>query len=209
MYSGGMMDKHRTTLLVALIVIAMPAFAADDTTNSKLTYRGFTVDVAAIKDAADLAAIESSVKHQLDIIADCGAKPEIIEFFRGRRIFLVHNLVGTPGLFTPGHGIDIESGVLPQNQPVILHELLHAFHFIALSGGYQNPDILRFFNNAKQGQRYPASEYVLKNPKEFFAVTASLYLWGNVDRAPHTRENLREAQPFYYEWLGQQFGVRK
>jgi hypothetical protein len=45
--------------------------------------------------------------------------------------------------------------------------------------------------------------------QEFFAVTGSLYLWGNVDRSPHTRENLRAKQPVYYKWLGELFGVQK
>ena len=45
--------------------------------------------------------------------------------------------------------------------------------------------------------------------QEFFAVTASLYLWGNVDRPPNTREKLKAAQPVYYAWLGQLFGVAK
>jgi hypothetical protein len=44
---------------------------------------------------------------------------------------------------------------------------------------------------------------------EFFAVTASLYLWGNVDRPPNTRAVLRARQPVYYRWLGDEFGVQK
>jgi len=51
--------------------------------------------------------------------------------------------------------------------------------------------------------------YVLKNVQEFFAITASLYLWGNVDRPPATRDKLKAAQPVYYAWLGQLFGVAK
>jgi hypothetical protein len=50
---------------------------------------------------------------------------------------------------------------------------------------------------------------MLKNVQEFFAVTASLYLWGNVDRPPHDRKTLRDKQPIYYQWLGDQFGVVK
>jgi hypothetical protein len=49
----------------------------------------------------------------------------------------------------------------------------------------------------------------LKNVQEFFAVTASLYLWGNVDRPPHDRKTLHDKQPVYYQWLGDQFGVVK
>ena len=44
---------------------------------------------------------------------------------------------------------------------------------------------------------------------EFFAVTGSLYLSGHVDRPPGTREALRAAQPRYYAWLAQLFGVAK
>ena len=199
--------------VAVLVILAAPAFAQGDIANGKIVYRGFTVDVSAVQGAPNFAAIESAVKHQLDIVADCGAKQEIIDFFRGRRIFLVHGLNGTPGLFTPGHGVDIEAGVLPQQQPIILHELLHAFHFLYLPQGYQNADILRFYNNAVQGQRYPAAKpgdkYVLSNAREFFAVTASLYLWGNVDRQPHTRANLKTSQPVYYDWLAQLFDVQK
>jgi hypothetical protein len=44
---------------------------------------------------------------------------------------------------------------------------------------------------------------------EFFAVTGSLYLSGHVDRPPGNRETLRAAQPRYYAWLAQLFGVAK
>jgi hypothetical protein len=50
---------------------------------------------------------------------------------------------------------------------------------------------------------------MLTNECEFFAVTASLYLWGNVDREPYNRERLRVRQPCYYEWLGREFGIQK
>jgi hypothetical protein len=91
---------------------------------------------------------------------------------------------------------------------VLLHELLHAYHFRVLPGALQNPDLLRFYGNARDDGLYPPDSYVLKNVQEFFAVTGSLYLWGNVDRPPHTRENLRDKQPLYYKWLGELFGVQ-
>ena len=49
----------------------------------------------------------------------------------------------------------------------------------------------------------------MSNLGEFFAVTASLYLWGKVARPPHDRETLRAKQPYYYAWLGELFGVKK
>jgi hypothetical protein len=87
--------------------------------------------------------------------------------------------------------------------------LLHAYHFRVLPGAAKNPDLLRFYSRAVEGQLYPPGSYVLKNVQEFFAVTGSLYLWGNVDRPPHDRATLHEKQPVYYKWLGELFGVQK
>jgi hypothetical protein len=59
------------------------------------------------------------------------------------------------------------------------------------------------------GRLYKSGAYVTKDVQEYFAVTASLYLWGHVDRPPFTRDNLKGRQPDYYAWLGQLFGVEK
>ena len=184
-----------------------------DIANGALSYRRFTVDVSAVQDSPDFGAIESSLKHQIDIVADCGAKPEILEFFRGRRIALKEMQGDEPGAFVAGKGVYIDAVPQPEEEPVLLHELLHAFHFLLLPNGFQNPDVKQFYDNAVAGRRYPPAnkrdQYVLKNPEEFFAVTASLYLWGNVDRQPHTRQNLKDSQPYYYAWLEKLFGVLK
>ena len=78
-----------------------------------------------------------------------------------------------------------------------------------MPGGYRNGDILTYFDRARSNGLYPRDAYVLKDVQEFFAVTASLYLWRHVDRPPFSREKLKAAQPVYYAWLGQLFGVAK
>jgi hypothetical protein len=197
----------------ALFLISIPAFAQNDIVGGKLDYRGFTVDVSVVQNAPTFAAIEGSLKNQIDIATDSGANPDIINFFRGRRIMIRHIAGDEPGRFALGRGVEIDAKPQPYEQPILLHELLHAYHALALPGGVENPDVLRFYDNALKGRRYPPAsrkdKYVLSNSKEFFAVTASLYLWGNVDRQPHDRATLKASQPAYYEWLGQQFGVRK
>ena len=75
---------------------------------------------------------------------------------------------------------------------------------------FRNADLLTYYDRARSGRRYPADAYVLKNVQEFFAVTASLYLWGNGSIARRaTREALKAAQLMYYVWLGKLFGVAK
>ena len=173
-------------------------------------YRGFTVDISAVRDIPDLAEIQASLKHQIDIVADCGASPAIAAFFKSQEIMVKSGQSDGGGHFAANSkGVTVDAAVDAPEKPVLLHELLHAYHFRVLPGGLQNPDLQHFYDIARQGGLYPPDSYVLKNVQEFFAVTASLYLWGNVDRPPHNRETLRDKQPVYYKWLGQLFGVQK
>jgi hypothetical protein len=167
-----------------------------------LAYRGFTVDAAVIEhDAGARAAVE----HQLDVVADCGVRADVLAFFRAQRILV---RPGARDHFSRAGGIEIDVRLPPQ-QPIVLHELLHAYHAFVLPQGARNADVLGFYAEARNGGVYPAGSYVLRNPMEFFAVTASLYLSGHVDRPPFDRETLRARQPRYYAWLGQLFGVEK
>ena len=191
-------------------LIAAPAFAQGGSAGGSFAYRSFTVDASAAQDVPNTKAIEASLEHQIDIVADCGASPAISGFFKSQPIVVKAGQTDGGGHFSANSkGVTVDAAVDAPEKPVLLHELLHAYHFRVLPGALQNPDIQRFYDNARQGEFYPPDSYVLKNVQEFFAVTASLYLWGNVDRPPHTRDNLREKQPVYYKWLGQLFGVQK
>ena len=192
-------------LLAGSVAVAR-AQTPSPVTDGKLTYRDFTADVSAVQGDPGFGAIKAAVEHQLDIVADCGAKPEILAFFRSQHI------VVSPSArhhFSRATGVEINPSQLPPQQPVILHELLHAYQAYVLPDGPRNADVLRFYGAAKNGQLYPPRSYVLVNQMEFFAVTGSLYLWGHVDRPPATRERLRAAQPEYYAWLAGLFGVAK
>ncbi|HEY2137923.1 MAG TPA: hypothetical protein VGH49_18705 [Xanthobacteraceae bacterium] len=202
------MMRRLAFLLPVLLLCVSPASAAGDAVNGVLTYRGFTVDMTVVETAPNRAAIEASLKKQIDIVADCAARPEIMTFFRSQKMKL--KLGGGDG---GGHfgsaGVEIDATPQPPEKPIVLHELLHAMHARYMPNGANNPDIDKFYRNAVSGQVYPAGEYVLTNHGEFFAVTASLYLWGYVARAPNNRETLRAKQPHYYAWLGELFGVQK
>jgi hypothetical protein len=195
-------------LLPALLLSILPAAAASTVVNGMLTYRGFTVDMTLLEKSPSRDAVEASLKKQIDIVADCGAKPEIMVFFRSQRMKLKFGGEDGGGRFT-STGVEIDATPQPPEKPIVLHELLHAMHARYLPGGVQNADVERFYNNAMRGQVYPKDEYVLKNNREFFAVTASLYLWGYVARPPSNRETLRAKQPYYYTWLGELFGVAR
>jgi len=91
-------------------------------------------------------------------------------------------------------------------EPLLLHELLHAFHAHVLPQGAKNPTLLLHYNAAKSQQLYPADAYLLSNEREFFAVTASVFLYGKADKEPFTRANIKQKQPDYYKFLVWLFG---
>lgn len=205
-------DRRQILLSTAGLAIVslpgVPAFAQSG--GGTFVYRGFTVDISAAQDVPNLREVQASLKHQIDIVAGCGASPATAAFFKSQPIVVKPGSGDGGGHFSANSkGVTVDAAVDAPEKPVLLHELLHAYHFRVLPGALQNPGVLRFYGIAKQDELYPPDSYVLKNVQEFFAVTASLYLWGNVDRPPHTRENLRAKQPACYNWLGQLFGVEK
>ncbi len=90
--------------------------------------------------------------------------------------------------------------------PLILQELLHAYHNKIMPQGFENPAVLFHYNLAKSNQLYPADAHLLTNQKEFFAVTASLFLYGKDNQEPFTRSNLKQKQPDYFNYLVWLFG---
>jgi hypothetical protein len=91
--------------------------------------------------------------------------------------------------------------------PVLLHEFLHAYHGKLMPNGFDNKGIKDFYGEAQNKNLFPKEAYVLKNDREFFAVTASIFLAGK-DSAhePFTRAKLKEQMPRYYKYLVAVFG---
>ena len=91
--------------------------------------------------------------------------------------------------------------------PVLLHEFLHAYHSQLMPNGFDNKGIKDFYGEAQNKNLFPKEAYVLKNNREFFAVTASIFLAGN-DSAhePFTRAKLKAQMPGYFKYLVGVFG---
>ena len=91
------------------------------------------------------------------------------------------------------------SSLVDQNKtrPLILHELLHAYHDHILPDGYANHAAKSWFTAAQS--LYPADQYLMTNEREFFAVTASVFLSGK--DGSFTRDDIKKKQPDYYKYL--------
>ncbi|MBB2698230.1 hypothetical protein EFD56_11745 [Rhizobium phaseoli] len=188
--------------LCAAIVIGLPAARAADPLI--FSYHGWQVDLTNARGAESDKEMVAAVKRQLDIVEHVDLNPDILAFMRTIRIWANPAAAG----FGPGHyshktGIDLRVKSLDPDKPIILHELLHAYNDRMLPGGFDNPDIREFFDNGRE--LWPTDSYMMSNSHEFFAVTASVYLFGDIERPPHSRNELRKNQPRYYQWLATLF----
>jgi len=96
-------------------------------------------------------------------------------------------------------------GTLGSQGPVVLNELLHFYHAHIFPEGVEEPAIRFYYASAKTAYE-KEDGYFLTNAKEFFAVTASIFLYGKDNKEPFTRARLKEKQPEYYNYLVWLFG---
>jgi hypothetical protein len=189
------------SLIIAINAVLAHTAAADPLVFS---YHGWQVDLTNAKGAESDQKMVAAVKRQLDIVERAGLKPQVLEFMRTIKIWAnPANAKFGPGHYGSATGVDLRVKLLEADKPIILHELLHAYHDRLVPEGFKNPDIRRFFENGKA--LWPADSYMLSNNREFFAMTASVYLFGDIDRPPFSRAELRSKQPQYYRWLAALF----
>jgi hypothetical protein len=82
----------------------------------------------------------------------------------------------------------------------------NAAHFHALP---RHPAILEGFEAASRAGMYPPEfhrSHFLENPKEFFAVTDTIYLFGRIQQPPFNCNVLAKNDPTYLAFLEKTFG---
>ena len=186
---------------IAIMIAATGTAAADPLV---FTYRGWQVDLTNARGAEPDREMVAAVKRQLDIVEHVDLKPDVLTFMRSIRIWANPAAAKAgPGHYSSKTGIDLRVRGLASDKPIILHELLHAHHDRMLPDGFGNADVKQFFDIGRGV--WPGDSYMMSNDHEFFAVTASVYLFGDIDRPPYSRSQLREKQPRYYQWLATLF----
>ena len=93
-----------------------------------------------------------------------------------------------------------------KDSPLVLHELLHAYHYNVFPESTKDNGVLFHYNEAKNlySAEQPIENYAMSNEREFFAVTASVFLYGK-DRG-FVRSKIKEKQADYYKFLVWLFG---
>jgi hypothetical protein len=192
--------------MLSLLLAAPFAFA-------DMEYHGFRIDDHLL-DSAEKASFAgqpaASVIEQLNIVEAAGLPPAILDFFKKTRIVIDPSIRGNPGVFSERDGegaIRIQPIVFPANRPIMLHEHLQAYHFNVLS--LKNPAIRDAYDAASRAGAYPAKfqrAHFLQNAKEYFAVTSTIYLFGDIQQPPFNCAILAKNDPAYLAFLEKTFG---
>ncbi len=168
----------------------------------EINYHGFKVDFSQIKNSSETDRIIKAVKRQIEIVEEVKPSKEDLNFFKSIPIVMIPETSGQPGIYNANKNtVFLKARDLAPNRPILLHELLHAYHNLKIKDGFQNAQIRMFYEQARNNYPNFQNEYFLSNAKEFFAVTASIYLFGDIPRPPFNKSAIKKSLPEYYKFL--------
>jgi len=167
-------------------------------------YHGWKVDAQPSRGAQPAAKTVAAMKTQIDIVEHAGLKPAALDLLRAVPIVVTAAKTG-PARYDPRGVVVVPARSLSPKKAALLYALLHAYQDKLVSGGAANPEILGFLREARTSHDWPKDADMLQNAREYFAATATVYLYGEFTREPYSRATLRQTQPRYYQWLALQF----
>lgn len=169
------------------------------------SYRGWTIRADAAARAQRPDKTVRAIKAQIDIIEQLRLRPDLIAQLRAEPIYADVSAGREVGRYSADRRVLLRVRRLDPKRPSLLHAVLLAYQDRHLPGGFANADIGRFRQRIIDRHVWPKNAMMLQNDGEFFAITASAYLYGAITREPYTRADLRKTQPDYVQWLANLF----
>ena len=193
---------RRIALLATLALLACSRAVVASDSSHVYAYHGWHVDGSQVAGQSQ-EAVMAPVQKQIDAIETRGFAQDILEFMRTVPLHAVAG--GAPAHYIDKvKGIDFRVDALDATKPVLLPELLRAFHEQKLKSS-EDGLIGKAFQEARASAAWPADAAMMKSPRDFFAATATVYLFGAIDTPPFSPGRVRETQPAYWQWLGEVF----
>lgn len=145
--------------------------------------------------------LTKAIQKQIDGIETLGIAQDIVSFMRTVPLHADPSHDGAAARYERTQGVNFRVDALDAKKPILLHELLRAFQEQKLKGE-DTAVIANAYKQARDSGAWPVSAPMLKSAQDFFAATATVYLFGDIESAPFSRGRLHEAQPEYWKWLG-------
>jgi len=182
-----------------------PLFAAKPQPGLIFSYRGWRVDASRALKGQSPATTIRKLQKQIDIVEQVGLSPQVLAFMRAIPIIGVAPVAPDQGRYVHGMGLFIRPKGLDDKHPVLLRQLLYAYMDEKLPGGFGNPMAERLRAEAAAKHVWPKGATMLHGGPDFFAMTATAYLYGAITSEPYTRADLKRTQPDAYQWLADLF----
>lgn len=201
--------RHLFVSAAAMVASSVFDRAARAQAPATFAYRGFTVDTTEAQSAPNLSDVEKSLKHQIDITADCGATPKIIDFFESQTIFVKPGQGDGGGRFSSKvKGVAVDVAIQGPRSPWCFTRCCTPIIGGCCLTASRTP---RSSNSTSApGRRLlPAGRLRAQERAGVLCGHRQPLSLGQCRPPPHDRKTLHDKQPVYYQWLGDQFGVVK
>ena len=197
--------------LRAYIFAALFAALAPAALGAPVIYRGFNIDLSAVAKTEGAAEIHRAIEEQIDIVHAVGVPAAMMAFFQRVPFEVVPAdtiLKSSPGLYGPKRRtVRVTSRIIRVGRrPVLLHELLHAYHHQQMPGGHQNREIHSLYEAARKLDAYAAKSHMMQNEREFFACAGTTFLFGVTGQEPFVRDKVSQHQSDLQRFLEKLFG---
>ena len=196
----------KTAFLICLALVLSGSLAGAE------VYRGFNLEDKEVVKMPNHDEYMAAMREQVDIVHSVGLPAEILKFLQCVKLELLPAGAfksPTPGRYT-GRGeqsVQMAPTVIPnRHKPVLLHELMHAYHDQKIEGGFKNPLIVEAFKQAGKLSVFAPKSHMMSNAQEYFACTATTFLFGVTAQEPFKREKVSEHQPNFHAYLKKLFG---
>lgn len=187
------MTPTRRYLLLgaAALLVPAPAFAAD----YAIDWQGLPPD----------PAVQARIERQIAMVQASPVRPDVLAFWAAQTIHI--SKVSGEGS-RAGEQVLMTRDPFPDDNPVLLHELIHRWHFAKLANTPRVQALRDAFAAEKANPHFPANAYLYKNIAEYLAMCASVVIHGRAARPPFTRDQVRDKLPATWAFIVQEFGVR-
>ena len=192
--------------LACALLCTGPTLAAEQADITRI--RGFSIEYGQVGEQK-LQRMQATLERQIEIVEQSGVPAATLDFFRSIPVVMVKKLdtgFGHAGMQDGRQIVELKAEKLPVDRPILLHELLHAYQGLKLG---PTPMIRDSYQQALQKGFYKqyAKAHFLENPREYFAVIGSIFLYGHkIDQPPFDCGLPARYQPQFIAFLTEQFG---
>jgi hypothetical protein len=208
-----MLGRHllrRFLVLPACVLLGIPvaSIGSSEEPQTEWNIEGFLVQQGSVPKAAVEKNLPS-IRRQIKIVVSVDLPEEVLRYMRTVPIVISKrpSEYKSEGLYSNLTGrwvVELVPENIPSARPVLLHELLHAYHREFLKTSTEIPMAYEKALRSPLRNQFPGAHF-LSSEKEFLAVLASTYLFGRIQQPPYVCSALLKDQQEFLEFLAKVF----